>query len=328
MRRAILLAFLLLVVLACPRRARADDAAVAEAKARFNEGVQLADQGKHEEARLKFQQAAAVLKAAAVLYNLARAEQLTGHDFEAIEHFRQFLRISTSDPTIKDEQRQSARGYVTELTPRVGQVDVDAPAGSRISIDGKVLDESPKEPVAVPPGKHTIEAAFEGKLKSVSVECTAGKVVKAKIEFESGGTTEPPGGGGGGGGVFGGWSTAKTITVAALGAGAAAGIGVGIAFALSSQSAKSESEDLRSRYPGLCANAADQNCQTYDSKRNDADSASTIAKVGYIAGGILAVGAIAAIVAWPRSVEQSTRRPSVTPLVGPNIYGAAILTNF
>ena len=283
--------------LAAPRLAHADDAAVAEAKARFSEGVQLADAGKHEEARLKFQQAAAVLKAAAVLYNLARAEQLTGHEFEAIEHYRQFLRFSQNDPTIKDEQRQMARSYVAELSPRVGQVDIEAPPSARVSIDGKPLEEPPKEPVAVQPGRHVIEAAFEGKLRSVTVECEKGKVVKAKIEFEAGGT-EPPRED-----RSGGWSTAKTVTVAALGASALAGIGVGVGFALSSQSAKTD--ENAARVAGVCVDQSSDSCNRLKTARDSVDSKATISTVGYIAGGVLLLGAVIAAVVWPRTAETA-----------------------
>src|SRR3954469_11752093 len=98
MRRHVLLACfaVALSVPAFSSVARADDAAVAEAKARFEEGLELADAGKHEPARLKFQQAWAVFKAPAVLYNLARSEQLTGHDLEALEHFKLFARVSAT----------------------------------------------------------------------------------------------------------------------------------------------------------------------------------------------------------------------------------------
>src|SRR4051812_24493479 len=66
------------------------DTPLAEARARFNEGIILADAGNHEGARLKFNQAWGLLKSPAVLYNLARAEQLSGHPLEALEHYRLF----------------------------------------------------------------------------------------------------------------------------------------------------------------------------------------------------------------------------------------------
>ena len=101
------------------RLAHADDAGVAEAQERFKEGLELADQNKHEPARLKFQQAYAVFKAPAVLYNLARSEQLTGHDIEALEHFRTFVKVSQTDAKVTDAMREKARQNVEDLAKRV-----------------------------------------------------------------------------------------------------------------------------------------------------------------------------------------------------------------
>src|SRR3954471_15097294 len=145
MRRHVLLACLtvaLASVPALPRVAHADDAAVAEAKARFEEGLDLADAGKHEPARLKFQQAYAVFKAPAVLYNLARSEQLTGHELEALEHFRLFLRVGTTDAKITDAMRDKAKQNSIELARKVGQVEIEVPSTARVSVDGKPLEET------------------------------------------------------------------------------------------------------------------------------------------------------------------------------------------
>ena len=83
------------------------------------EGLELADAGKHEPARLKFQQAWAVFKAPAVLYNLARTEQLTGHDLVALEHFKLFLKVGASDSKITDAMRDKAKQNVTELSRKM-----------------------------------------------------------------------------------------------------------------------------------------------------------------------------------------------------------------
>jgi hypothetical protein len=312
MRPALLLATLLAAFffLAAPA-ARADDAAVAEARARFDEGVALAEAGKHDEARLKFEQAAAVLKAPPVLFNLARSEQLTGHDYEAVTHYEQFLRASESSTSVTDEQRAQAKQYIQELTPRIGRIDVVAPPGSRISIDGKPLDEAPKEPVPVPPGRHVVEAAHESKLKSVTVECAAGAVTPATIAFDPD-TVEPP-------------PIAPTpndstkwIVGGALGAAGLAGVGIGVGFAVASQNAKSDSEALRRQ--GLCGDPSVPDCVRFDSLRDDAQSDATAAKIGYVAGAVLLVSAVAAIVIWPKPEPRGAASPAratarVEPLV-------------
>ncbi|MBX3190259.1 MAG: hypothetical protein KF819_24885, partial [Labilithrix sp.] len=195
--------------------ARANDAAVAEAQARFQEGLDLADAGKHEAARLKFQQAVAVFKAPAVLYNLARSEQLTGHDLEALEHYRQFLKAAATDPKITDAMREKAKQNAAEVSKKVGQIDIEVPSAAKVSIDGRPLEETPREPVPVAPGSHKIEASLDGRVRSVVVECSAGAVTKAKLDFDSGPIVEPPPGESSRG-----WSTGRIVTVSALSVGA------------------------------------------------------------------------------------------------------------
>jgi hypothetical protein len=309
--RRILLVSALFVATALASPARADDAALAEAKARFEEGVALAMQNKHEEARLKFQQAAAVIKAPAVLFNLARSEQLTGHDYEAMDHYTQFLRAAKDATNVTDDQRAQAKKYIAELTPKVGQIDVDVPPASRVSIDGRQLEETPKEPVAVPPGRHTVEAAREGKIKSITIDCQAGAVTRVKIEYD----VEPPPV------VQTPASPTKWIVAGALGTLGLVGIGVGVGFGASSQGAKSDAESIRSTHPGLCAAPPLPECAQYDAKRSDAESAATNSKIGYVAGGVLLASAVATILLWPKSSEQSAR---IAPMIGEGTIGASI----
>lgn len=337
MKRHVLLACLVTALAASsamPREARADDAAVAEAQQRFQEGLALADESKHEPARLKFQQAWAVFKAPAVLYNLARSEQLTGHELEALEHFRLFVKLSATDAKITDAMRDKARSNVEELSKKVGQIELEVPSTARVTVDGKPIEapppgSGPRDPVPVAPGRHTVEALFEGKLKSVSVECQAGALVRAKIEFEAGagaGSGEPPGGGEP-------TSPARWIVPAALGVAGLAGLGLGIGMAASSQSAKDDSEALRRANPRICGQPTAL-CSQYDDKRSDAESAATISYVGYIAGGALLAGAVATYFLWPRSAERGAggggngATSRVTPLVGAGVMGAGFEGRF
>src|SRR5687767_4703889 len=96
--------FLLTLSFSVPAFAQ-QDAALVEAQARFKEGLDLADANNNEAARLKFQQAWSVYKSPAVLYNLARSEQLTGHDVEAFEHFREFLK-APPDPKVTEAHKK------------------------------------------------------------------------------------------------------------------------------------------------------------------------------------------------------------------------------
>ncbi len=318
MRRHVLLACVtvaLASVPAMPGVARADDAAVVEAKARFEEGLELADAGKHEPARLKFQQAYAVFKAPAVLYNLARSEQLTGHELEALEHFRLFLRLAATDTKITDAMRDKAKQNAAELAKKVSQVEIEVPATARVSIDGKPLEETPKEPVAVQPGKHTVEATFDGRVKSVTVECSAGRVVKAKIEFEPGGpTTEPPHETGKSG-----WSTGRIVTVSALSAGAIAGGVLALVFHSSAQGSVDDAKALLNG--GSCLGVSTPDCTKAASLKDDRDTNVTLSTVSIIAGATFAAGAVAAALLWPKGSKESA---SITPVVAPGYGGASV----
>jgi len=167
-----------------PPSASAQDIATAEARARFEEGIKHAEAGDHEAARLKFNQAWALVKSPAILYNLARAEQLSGHPVEALEHWRQFAKLPP-DPKVTDAQRQRAAENITELSRKVGQIQVEAPPGARVSVDGHAIDPGRTDPVAVAPGKHTVEAIVDGKVRSVTVDCPAGAITSAKLTENS-----------------------------------------------------------------------------------------------------------------------------------------------
>jgi hypothetical protein len=301
-----------------PGVAHADDAAVVEAKARFEEGLELADAGKAEPARLKFQQAWAVFKAPAVLYNLARAEQLTGHDLEALEHFKLFLKVGATDAKITDAMRDKAKQNAAELAKKLGQVDIEVPPTARVSVDGKPLEETPKEPVAVQPGRHTIEATFDGRVKSVTVECVAGNVVKAKIEFEAGGTAEPPSEQ-----RSSGWSTGRIVTVSALAVGAVAG---GVLFFVFHGAAQSNVDDSKALLNGgSCLGVSNADCTKAAGLKDDRDSNVTLSTVSLVAGGVFAAGAVAAAVLWPKSSKESAR---LVPNVAPGVAGASFIGSF
>ncbi|MBX3224179.1 MAG: hypothetical protein KF795_26925 [Labilithrix sp.] len=306
--------------------AHADDAAMAEAQARFKEGLELADNAKFEEARLKFLQAVAVLKAPAVLFNLASSEQKTGHDVEAIEHYRAFLKSGANDTRITDAMRDKARDNIASLLTKVGQVDIDAPDGAKISVDDKPLEEAPKEPVPVTPGKHKIDAAFNGRIKSVTVDCPLGQVTKAKLDFDAttGDTYQPPEG------SEGERTTAGWVVPIALGVLGVGGVVMGGVFSSSSQGSKDDAEALRRTTPGLCAPPGGQACTDYEAKRSDAESQATLGYVGYIAGGALLAGAIATFVFWPKSGKSTTASHGMifTPVAGPRFAGGSVQLHF
>jgi hypothetical protein len=289
------------------------DAALTEAQARFKEGLDLADANNHEASRLKFQQAWSVYKSPAVLYNLARSEQLTGHDIEAFEHFREFLKMPP-DPKVTEAHKKKAQENADELGRKLGQVDVQAPPNARITVDGKIAPDAARDPVPVVPGRHVVEATLEGRIKSITVECAAGNVTRAKIEFDTTPTgaaiTEPPHAGGDEQ-----QSSARYVIPAMIGAAGLISLGVGVGFGVASQNAKDEEDALRK--PGACSVTTSAECVALDEKRSDVTMKGTVSTIGYVGGGALLAAALVTYIAWPSS-KKSARAIQITPVAGAN----------
>lgn len=289
-----------------------------DGRARFEEGVRLAQGGDHERARLKFVQAWALLKYSSVLFNLARAEQLSGHTVDALRHYRQFSK--SSDPKITAAQRETAETNAAELASKLGQIEIEAPPGATVLVDGERLDGALAEPVPVMPGTHVVEAtAPGGKTKRASVECAMGTT--ARVSLVDPAPVEPA-------------SPAPLPPVAppasgddrphrsyllpsALAVAGLAGIGVGIGFSLASHSAKTDADNLGK--PLICVDRGAAACTSYVDAHDRVHTDATVAWVGYIAGGVLLAGAVGTFVFWPKRKTTAMR---VVPIVGPGTAAA------
>ncbi len=130
------------------------------ARSRFEEAVRLADVGDHDAARVIFEDVWRVLKEPAVVYNLARSEQLAGRSADAVVHFRTFLSIP--DPRITGATRDRAWQNYEALRRLVAFVLIDTDKGARVWIDGVETQVSVGSPAVVMPGSHRIRATVKG----------------------------------------------------------------------------------------------------------------------------------------------------------------------
>jgi hypothetical protein len=173
--------------------AHADDKAVVDARARFNEGLDRAKRHDFEGARLAFVQAYAVIKSPDILYNLALAEEKSAHPLDAIAHFRAYVR----DKSLKDSDRDSARKHIDALAKITGHIEVTAPAGWNVFVDGAAAGTTPLfEPIDVASGKHKVEVRTPEKSYAMSVDAPVGEVTKASfvdmIQQQAGTPITPP----------------------------------------------------------------------------------------------------------------------------------------
>ena len=132
------------------------------ARQRFQEGVQLFDQGKFEEARAAFLQAYALKKHPAVLLNLAQSELHSGHSVEAARHFSQFLRES---PNADSAESQAAQEGLALARTKTGRIDVKVDIeGADVFVDGEMVGRAPlPEAVDAAPGMRTVEVKMPGR---------------------------------------------------------------------------------------------------------------------------------------------------------------------
>lgn len=302
-----------------------EDTARREAQRRLEEAIKLHDDGKDEEARAKFIQAWAILKTPNVLFNLARTEQLSKHEVDAIRHYRLYLRMS--DSRITENDRSQVRAYITELAPRLGHIKIAAPNGAMLFVDGWRVEVPAGEIVDVEAGKHLVLAKVRDQEKRVPVECPAGVEVTATVPEDPVVSPPPP-------------PPAPVPTditpkrtmfppptgAIVVGAVGVAALGVGIGYGVDASSKNSDVSNQRATTP--CFVSTSPGCTNFKSAVSSAQQSATIADALFIGGGVALAGAIVWWLVAPRSVAPATTGVWVTPAVGAGDVGVRAVGRF
>jgi hypothetical protein len=171
--------------------AQGDDVTVAQARARFKEGVEFFDKGQYELARASFLQAYALKKHPDVLLNLAWSSLKSGHPVEAEKEFNQFLKEGKD---ISPAKRTDAEKGLTEAHAKVGHIEIVAAAGTDVTVDDNHVGSTPlTDPVSVEPGAHTVKfKGADGTGDSQSVSVLAGQTTSARFGGKVAAVTPPP----------------------------------------------------------------------------------------------------------------------------------------
>ena len=303
----------------------------AESDRLFNEGLKLASQRDFEHAREKFAEAYAKFPSPNSLMNMARSEQLSGHCIDAIKHFRSYIELPPN-PRVTDADRREARGGIDNCRQKVGRILISAPAGTSIEIDNVPASLSEESAIEVMPGQHTVKLAAEKGVREREVVAEADKDILVEYEpsktqggvgvavpHDEHGHDHPGGPETPSGRSAAGWAVPITLGVVGL-----VGLGVGIGTGVASFSAANDANALRT--PGVCANQASSACITYTDKVNTQNTLSTIATIGYAAGGALLVAGVVSFIVWPKS--HVTEKVSVQPWVSPQGAGIFAVGRF
>lgn len=157
--------------------------AQSDARAHFERGVALFDEGRHAAALAEFEAAYRASPNYRVLYNLAQVHARLGHAVEATETYERFL--SEGGDAIDAAQRQRAEAELATQRARIGALDiVGAVPGASVSVDGDQVARTPlSEPIRVSVGEHTVEVAAPGYVAQQRRVSVAGQEV-ARVEFE------------------------------------------------------------------------------------------------------------------------------------------------
>jgi len=335
-------------MMAAPALAKAQDAAATDAQTRFEEGLTRVRRGDFVSARVSFAQAYAVLRKPRILWNLALCEEKTGRLLDALTHFKQVER----DPATLDADRANARLHVNGLATQIGHVDAQAPPGVTLTVDGGPLSAvAPlSEPLDVPPGHHVIEAKLEEGTKALGVDAPAGQI--AHVTFLSLDASSPPSGPAPipvvaptvpaplvganepvasavprseapqGRSV----SVPRVITGAAIGGSAVVAVVLGAYFGARSQSDADTAAGFRRTYGASACSSPMGALVATCGQWNDAvksQNREATASIGlYVAGGALALGAVATWFLWPTSTERTAAALWVAPAIGPGVAAA------
>jgi hypothetical protein len=160
-------------------------AETAEARELFVQGSNLAEKGKWDEARVRFERSLKLKHASLTLYSLGVAQRQTGRLVEARASFVAFLE-EPSTPSTKPFEKP-AREAVAELDKRIARVRFDInPAGvpgMTVELDGVVVPpETITEPRPVNPGAHSVTVSAPGyKMASARMSASEGEQVVARL---------------------------------------------------------------------------------------------------------------------------------------------------
>lgn len=322
----------------------AEDPAVRDAQARFEEGLERVKTGDYEAARISFAQAYALLKRPSILWNLALAEEKTGHLVDALTHFKRVAR----DPSATSGDREDAQRHATGLVAKTGHVDVQAPAGSTLRVDGEAIDEVPplEEPLDVTAGHHVVEARWPEGARLAPVDVGPGQLVHVSLAKDTGAPGASQGSplaaaptGASQGGLPGAGaqmepvmvqhhetSVAHIATTASIGGAAVVAIAVAVGLGLESQSkanqAASDRAALNTESPGNAGcfgSSTNALCPRLSSAVQAQNHAAEASDALYVTGGVLAAGAVVAWFLWPHARTEPAAW--LTPVVGTSEVG-------
>lgn len=311
--RPLLAALLFGAAFATP--ARADDPRKPEAQKLLDEGLELHDKGREQEALEKFNAAYKIYPSPNLLFEIARTQKLLGNFVQALRNFRTAVKNDLLHP----KNRALSLEHIAELEKLLARVEISGPPGTKVVVGDQTVTLPSSEPLDVEPGTVLASGSKDDVRYEGKVVAQTGKVARLELTPIGKATTseghppdaiEPPPAGG---------ETpsnkARWIVPGAIAAVGLVGVGTGVFFGLKSQSTKDEFDS------NDCSTKGGPDCEKLHNRSGDE---STVSIVGYVAGGALIAGAAVLWAVWPTARPTQRGSTWLAPQLGSGHAGATL----
>jgi len=141
--------------------AKPHDEKLAEARARYERGIKLFEDGAYDASRSEFERAYALVPSYKLLYNIGLVKQQLSDFVGALENFQQYQ--AEGGEQISAERRAEIARLMAELRPRIGrlQLRINEP-GATVAVDDVVVDYD-GQPLLLNPGRRRVTVSKSGK---------------------------------------------------------------------------------------------------------------------------------------------------------------------
>jgi tetratricopeptide (TPR) repeat protein len=297
------------------------------------QGGDLFKRENYEGARAAFARAYEIDPKAATLFDLALSELNADHPVEAAAHLREYL-------TRADEPAANLESVRTKWLPRAeartARLDVFAPAGSQLAVDGAVPQDAktatgptgaPMTVMVVAAGEHEVSARQGTLSETQHVTARGGELVELHFQRVAAAPAQA---------VAVGWtatgetreraesgaSRAKWITVVALGSAAVVAAGFGVGFGIA---AANKASDVQNVQNNPASDWSSSRCHDASGSplcmqvKGDVDANRTywtVSAASYVGAGVLGAASLVTWILWKPKSGAIAARPILDAQTG------------
>jgi hypothetical protein len=165
-----------------------------QARAQFEQGISLYEEGKFDQAAVAFQRAYELKPSYKILYNIAQAQNQLGHYAAALQAYVSYL--AEGADAVTAERSREIKVEIARLNTLVGMIVIETDVEeATIFVDGRREGSLPLAgPVIVDLGEHELVAKRDGaEIHRELVTVAGGQRIVATIEGAEPGDVEPGG---------------------------------------------------------------------------------------------------------------------------------------